>query len=184
MPVAAEVLPCLDTIATRRLRLAALPRAALALLYAQPHAFARAADLEVAPGLLDDETGRAMARKLSRLQDEPEALHVWHTYWLAVTGDPAGGLALGLAGFKGPPDAAGEAEIAYSVAPAQRGQGYATEAAGALIRWAFGQTGCRAVVAPGTPRANAASIRVLEKLGFRVYASTPRAQSWRVDRDR
>src|SRR5215471_10426196 len=39
---------------------------------------------------------------------------------------------VGFCGFKGPPGADGVVEIAYGVAPEQRGKGYATEAARAL----------------------------------------------------
>ena len=182
MPVATQTLPLLESIDTPRLRLLALPRAALARLHTSLAGFARESGLSIAPGLLDDETRRALARKLSRLQDEPEAFHVWHTYWVVVTADQANAAAVGLVGFKGPPGADGAVEIAYSVAPPYRGCGYATEAAGALIRWALEQPGCRAVVAPDTPRTNAASNRVLEKLGLRVYAATAGTQSWRVER--
>ena len=43
---------------------------------------------------------------------------------------------IGSAGFKGPPDASGIVEIAYGIAPGFQGQGYATEAARALIEFA------------------------------------------------
>ena len=45
------------------------------------------------------------------------------------------------------------------------GRGYATESAGAMCRWALAQPGVTAVEAETAPD-NAASIRVLAKLGF------------------
>ena len=45
------------------------------------------------------------------------------------------------------------------------GRGYATESAGAMCRWALAQPGVTAVEAE-TALDNAASIRVLAKLGF------------------
>lgn len=44
---------------------------------------------------------------------------------------------IGSAGFKGPPDSTGVVEIAYGIVPRFEGQGYATEAAAALVRFAF-----------------------------------------------
>jgi RimJ/RimL family protein N-acetyltransferase len=170
------------TLIAPRLRLLALTRAALARLHTSPRAFALDTGLAVSPALLTDTERRAMARKLSRLQDAPEADHLWHTYWLAVVARAHQPAAIGLLGFKGPPDARGDAEIAYSIDPAYRGRGYATEAARALIDWAFADPACRAVIAPETSRANAASNRVLEKLGMRVYAATEQSRSWRLER--
>ncbi len=72
---------------------------------------------------------------------------------------------IGLGGFKGAPNAAGAVELGYSVLPAYQGQGYATEAAAALIAWAFSHAAVNRVVAEVSP-AHVASIRVLEKNGF------------------
>lgn len=72
---------------------------------------------------------------------------------------------IGTAGFKGPPDTAGVVEIAYGVAPSFEGQGYATEAAAALVAFAFDAPLVRLVRAHTLPEANA-STRVLSKCGF------------------
>lgn len=76
-----------------------------------------------------------------------------------------GGEVVGDAGFHGPP-AGGEVELGYSTLPAHRGHGFASEAARALVEWALGQPGVERVVAEGEP-INAASRRVLEKIGMR-----------------
>ena len=68
-------------------------------------------------------------------------------------------------GFHGPPRADGTAEIGYSIVPSRRGRGYATEAARTLIDWARLQARVRRIVARCLPD-NAASIKVLERLGF------------------
>ena len=73
---------------------------------------------------------------------------------------------VGTGGFKGPPDADGMVEIAYGVAPEHQGRGYATEAAEALVAYAFGNGQVRVVRAHTLPE-NDASKRVLEKCGFR-----------------
>lgn len=73
---------------------------------------------------------------------------------------------IGKCAFKGPPGADGAVEIAYVVAPAYRGKGYATEAAEALASYAFGSGQVRVVRAHTLPEPNA-STRVLTKSGFR-----------------
>jgi ribosomal-protein-alanine N-acetyltransferase len=57
------------------------------------------------------------------------------------------------------------ASMGYCFDDAAWGRGYATEAARALLQWAFDTLGMNRVQA-GTDTRNAASARVLEKLGF------------------
>ncbi|TQL69834.1 RimJ/RimL family protein N-acetyltransferase [Nocardioides albertanoniae] len=59
------------------------------------------------------------------------------------------------------------ASLGYCLGKAAWGQGYATEAAGALLGWAFEALDLNRVQAEADTR-NAASGRVLEKLGFRL----------------
>ncbi|HEV8264816.1 MAG TPA: GNAT family N-acetyltransferase [Gemmatimonadales bacterium] len=72
---------------------------------------------------------------------------------------------IGSAGFKGPPDAGGMVEIAYGIVPSFEGRGYATEAATALVQFAFASGQVRLVRAHTLPVANP-STRVLVKCGF------------------
>ena len=73
---------------------------------------------------------------------------------------------VGKCGFKGPPGADGVVEIAYGVAPEHQGKGYATEAAAALVSYAFSHEQVRVVRAHTLPESNA-STRILTKCGFR-----------------
>jgi [ribosomal protein S5]-alanine N-acetyltransferase len=59
----------------------------------------------------------------------------------------------------------GDWELAYGFRRDRWGRGYATEAGGACIRYGFDELGLARIVAD-VPRVHAASIRVLEKLGF------------------
>ncbi len=59
-----------------------------------------------------------------------------------------------------------QAEIGFSFDPAFQGQGYATEAATALLEFAFITLKLHRVHATTDPR-NTSSMRLLEKLGFR-----------------
>jgi len=73
---------------------------------------------------------------------------------------------IGGCGFKGPPDAAGAVEISYGIDVNQRGNGYATEAAEAMVAYAFFDDRVRIVLAH-TLSSTGASARVLTKSGFR-----------------
>jgi ribosomal-protein-alanine N-acetyltransferase len=83
--------------------------------------------------------------------------------------DRASGAVIGSCGYKGPPDPEGSVEIAYSVDPDYQGRGYATEAARAMVDFAFGSSGVRLVRAHTLPENNA-STRVLTKCGFEQVA--------------
>jgi RimJ/RimL family protein N-acetyltransferase len=61
------------------------------------------------------------------------------------------------------------AEIGFIFLPQHQGQGFATEAARAMLDWAFEHAGIHRVVGHLEAR-NAASARVLEKLGMRLEA--------------
>jgi len=86
--------------------------------------------------------------------------------WTALLVHRADATLIGDAGFLGGPDSHGTTEIGYSIVPAYRGRGLAPEAVQALTAWALEQPGVRRVVAGCEPD-NVASIRVLEKAGFR-----------------
>ncbi|MDD7446059.1 MAG: GNAT family N-acetyltransferase [Clostridiales bacterium] len=91
---------------------------------------------------------------------------LWYTAWKMLLRD---GTEIGDACFKGF-SADGRAEIGYGIGAAYWGRGYATEGAAALCRWAL-ENGARTLEAEAAPE-NAASMRVLEKLGFRPTGET------------
>jgi [ribosomal protein S5]-alanine N-acetyltransferase len=72
---------------------------------------------------------------------------------------------IGSAAFKGAPDGGGVVEIAYGIAPGYEGQGYATEAAKALMAFALERVDVTTIRAHTKPE-NGASGRVLAKCGF------------------
>ena len=73
------------------------------------------------------------------------------------------GLAAG--GFLGPPNDSGEVEIGYSVLPAWRNHGYATELVTSLTAHAFNDVRVLKIIAH-VPTQNQESIRVLTRKGF------------------
>ena len=73
---------------------------------------------------------------------------------------------IGFAGYARPSDRPGVVEIIYAFEPEQWGNGYATEVARGLIDYGFGACKMERIEATVDP-ANAASRRVLEKIGMR-----------------
>jgi ribosomal-protein-alanine N-acetyltransferase len=78
---------------------------------------------------------------------------------------------VGFVNFHGPPgvndiEAAGAAELGWTVFPEHRRRGYATETARRLMDWARQEHGVTRFISSTTPD-NAPSLRVHEKLGFR-----------------
>jgi ribosomal-protein-alanine N-acetyltransferase len=88
---------------------------------------------------------------------------------------------IGSINLKGAPDADGDVEIGWGLNEAYRGNGYATEAAAAVMRWAFEQSGVRSVSAT-VPDDNDASQRLARRLGFAPNASTRRnLPLWKIE---
>ena len=85
----------------------------------------------------------------------------WYAIWIIELSD---GTHIGDLCFKGL-DSNGVAGIGYGVLEEYQGQGYATEAVEAVLRWAFQNPNVTAIEAE-TDADNAASKRVLEKCGF------------------
>jgi ribosomal-protein-alanine N-acetyltransferase len=75
------------------------------------------------------------------------------------------GAVIGSCGYKAPPGPEAFVEIAYGIDPAYQGRGYATEAARALVAFAFG-SGRVSLVRAHTKPSESASTRVLTKCGF------------------
>jgi ribosomal-protein-alanine N-acetyltransferase len=75
------------------------------------------------------------------------------------------GAAIGSCGYKAPPGQEALVEIAYGIDRAYQGRGYATEAARALVAFAFGSGRVSLVIAHTKPAENA-STHVLTKCKF------------------
>lgn len=93
---------------------------------------------------------------------------------------------IGSCGFPGPPDSNGVAEIAYGIAPAYRGRGYATEAARFLINFAGEDRRVKIICAHTLAEPNA-STRVLEKCGLKKVGDAVDPENnlrvWRWERE-
>ncbi|MER5781503.1 GNAT family N-acetyltransferase [Streptomyces mobaraensis] len=94
--------------------------------------------------------------------------------WLGEYGhrlvvERSGGHVVGSIGLFWPP-AEGILELGYGIVASRRGRGYATEATRALAAFALAAPGVHTVSA-GAELSNPASVRVLEKAGFRRSAT-------------
>jgi [ribosomal protein S5]-alanine N-acetyltransferase len=115
------------------------------------------------PPLYDEPAIRWTIDRLSK----PNTDGRWYShYFVAQSLTSAPDVVVGVGGYTGPPDPAGVVEIGYSILPAYHRKGYATEAASALLRNAFGK-GAK-VVAAHTLENDPASGGVLLKNGFRL----------------
>jgi len=142
-----ELIP-LDPIAIRRLIEGDRPEAERVLGRILPDEFPNRYELD---GFLPIQ--------LDRMEQSPR-----RRGWMArlMVSDELG--VVGHGGFHGPPELIGRAEIGYTVFEPFRGRGFAKEAAGALVRWAFEQ-GEKKVFAAVSPD-NAPSLAVVRALGF------------------
>lgn len=162
-PEHAELLTALtpERIATERLELAA---GTLDLMHADrrgPEILAAGLNAEVPadwpPQHYDDQARDYVIERLARGREQ----RGWWT-WFLVLRSPR--VVIGSAGYKGPPEN-GEVEIGYSVVDSFQKNGFATEAARALVEHAFADPRVNRVAAEALPD-GVASIRVLEKCGF------------------
>jgi [ribosomal protein S5]-alanine N-acetyltransferase len=116
-------------------------------------------------GFPGDDLERILRLRLGQMQQDPDSQR-WLVRGLVLR---ESGTMVGHAGFHGPPGTTGlddpaKVEIGYSVFPAFRGRGYATEAAAALMDWAEGEGIHRFVFSIGPW--NEPSLAIARKLGF------------------
>ncbi|MDT7540362.1 MAG: [ribosomal protein S5]-alanine N-acetyltransferase [Acidobacteriota bacterium] len=117
------------------------------------------------PELYDQDAVNWTAKYLS---ENPDACD-WMVWFLVLRPDKLESgerTVIGCCGFKGQPLTDGTCEIGYGVLSQFRRAGYATEAARALISWAFSHPQVTRVIAETYPELRP-SISVMEKNGLR-----------------
>jgi ribosomal-protein-alanine N-acetyltransferase len=150
-------------VLTERLELRPLSARFIRALMESTDAFTKQFGLPPAPGLRDFVLSDEVSPEyLARLDSDPTPDPWTHGFALVHRAEP---FVVGMAGFKGPPSDDGIVELAYGIVPAYQSKGLATEAARALLAFAFNTPGVRLVRAHTLPTANA-STRVLSKCGF------------------
>jgi RimJ/RimL family protein N-acetyltransferase len=104
------------------------------------------------------------------LKENPDAVG-WSMWYFLLRDDATGErAAIGNGGFKGKPSPDGTVEIGYSIIESYQRFGYCSEAAQALVSWAFSHQAVTRVIAETYPELRG-SIRVLEKNGFKHVGS-------------
>ena len=165
---------------TRRLRLLPFSPAILLAMIEGPLEFEREMGMPISDGLRDVIVPHVSTAWIEQLRTAGSADPWVHGFAVVERNDRC---VIGTAGFKGAPDKEGMAEIGYGIAPSYQGRGYATEAAEALIAFAFAQSLVSLVRAHTLPSANA-STRVLSKCGFTYVGAVDDpedGQVWRWD---
>ncbi|HEY0590437.1 MAG TPA: GNAT family N-acetyltransferase [Thermoanaerobaculia bacterium] len=105
------------------------------------------------------------------LQEGPLAMYAKHGHGLYGVALKESGELIGISGLLHR-DEYEDIDLGYAFLAEHRGGGYASEAGAAVLRVASEVIGARKVIALVAP-ANGASIRVLEKLGFRSSTVPP-----------
>jgi ribosomal-protein-alanine N-acetyltransferase len=155
------------TLKTKRLELIAGTAELVRAHFGDPERFALLLDARV-PRVspLPPETKEVMDCMAQALERGPQQIGWWCWYFVLHNRVTGHRVLIGDGGFKGPPDHDGTVELGYSLLRPYWNRGYATEAVKALVEWAFHSPEVRSVFAEAQ-MGNTASIRVLQKAGFR-----------------
>jgi RimJ/RimL family protein N-acetyltransferase len=125
-----------------RIRLLPQTAAHLKALRSGADAYRRVSDYRLADGLFELATG---PEETATDHEDAAVADVWR-HGLAIA-EFTEDVIIGFCGYKGPPTEEGVVEIAYGLAPAYRGRGYATEAAKEIVERAFAVGAVRKVLA-------------------------------------
>ncbi|MEK4247459.1 GNAT family N-acetyltransferase [Psychrobacillus sp. FSL K6-2684] len=121
------------------------------------------------------DNGPQISMSLEMLKADATSLG-WGT-WLVV--EKRNGKVIGDIGFKGKPDADNQVEVGYGFLKEYWNKGYATEAVGAIMQWAFA-TGLVEVIIAETLLDNYGSMRVLEKLDMKKVETSEEMVNWKL----
>lgn len=141
--------------------------------------YERRFNIKVADGVRDFLTGPEVSADFLARLNGSAAADPWRDGFAVV--HVADNIIIGLCSFAGAPGADEMVEIAYGIASGYRARGYASEAAQALIAYAFASGRVRTVRAHTLPQQNA-STRVLVKCGFTLIGEVTHAEDgvvWR-----
>lgn len=156
----------IDEVLTPRLRLRALTRDDIELILRGDRAALAA---RIGARVPDGWPGPALASSLPEIAAGMAGKPLDTAGWVWAVIERGTAAVVGDIGFHSPVRGVASVEIGYVISPEARGRGYATEAAAALVAWAFSQPGVARVTAQIDP-GNAASLRVADKLGMRETA--------------
>jgi [ribosomal protein S5]-alanine N-acetyltransferase len=107
----------------------------------------------------------------------PSSNYLYSTLWTVIS--KSDNKMVGDLCFVGEPNANGEVEIGYGTYEDFRGNGYMTDAVGAMIGWAKHQPEVKAILA-STDKTNVASYSVLQKNQFTKAGESDELFHWRL----
>lgn len=152
-------------IETERLLIKPLTAEELKKHVEEPEALARELGLTPSQSLIEEETRAAILNDLLPNLLNPANDPLFYTMWLVI--GKADKAIIGGICFHGAPDEKGEVEIGYGTDEGYRNRGFMAETIAGMIDWLRGKKTVRKVKAE-TAMDNLASIKVLEKNGFKV----------------
>jgi len=117
------------------------------------------------PGEVKDAIRNDLLPKITDTTKDP----LYHTMWLVV--EKKQSAIIGGICFHGGPDENGEVEIGYGIDEPFQNRGYMSETIAGFIHW-VGKNNKAKVINAETESENIASIRVLEKNGFKLNQQT------------
>lgn len=104
------------------------------------------------------------------IEEGPVRMYSRHGFGLHLVALKEGGAPIGLCGLI-KRDTLPDVDLGFALLPEHWGKGYAQEAAGAALKDGWDKHGLKRVIAI-TSRDNGTSIRLLQKLGFRLEGLT------------
>jgi RimJ/RimL family protein N-acetyltransferase len=119
------------------------------------------AQFELPAGWPDDRDRPVLRRRREQIIEDPDS-QKWLLRAMVLRQHRR---LVGHIGFHGPPRTVGRAELGYSVMPEDRRQGYASEAARAMMAWAAREHGVSSFFVAISPD-NQPSLALAAKLGF------------------
>lgn len=151
-----------STRAAKHVRLIQLPASAIHALAAGDLAGAnRSAPVTLTPYFIDADDAGVWRRRSRQVQDDPaSAAWITRAIW-----DVDSQVAVGRAGYHGPPDPVGIVEVGYAVDPLHRRRGFARAALETLLDRASNESRVRTVRATISP-GNCASRLLVQQYGF------------------
>lgn len=123
-----------------------------------------------------DQVKIAISKKICKMKDVSEDVHVWFTYWLIINKENNKGI--GFIGLKGTPDENRYSEVGYSISSNYRKRGLMTEALSLLLNWASKFPACKGITATRVLKTNTGSNNVLNNCCFAMIASTDECNNY------
>jgi ribosomal-protein-alanine N-acetyltransferase len=168
----------MPTLETERLRMIPFTREMMLMARSEQAHLAQQCHIHIPKGWPDPELAFVLPRWIADYAYKPA-----QPAWEGLIIRKQDHVLIGNMGLKGGPDETGRADVGYTILPAFRNQGYATEMLRALITWAFtATTNTITTITAECYSDNDASIRVLKKVGLHCQRHIKDLLYWNIDK--